>query len=423
MTISTIRGFHDILPGETEKWQYIEKTAREILESFNFSEIKIPLLEKTELFTRSIGNGTDIVEKEMYTFLDRRGDSLTLRPEATASIVRAYIEHNFCKTNPVLKLFYLGPMFRYERPQKGRFRQFHQINAESFGVAGPKMDGEVISLCFNFFRKIGLDDLHLQINSLGCPQCRAGFKKELKNFLTKKMTDLCSDCQRRVEINPLRNLDCKNEKCREIVLNAPSIANFLCEDCSIHFQEVKQSLASLEIPFQVNPKIVRGLDYYTRTAFEINSPLLGAQDAVAGGGRYDNLVKDLGGPAIPAIGFAIGWERLVSLLSQKDQNFQRPLEIFIASLSKNAMEEAYKLTNQLRHIGVKVEMSYEEKSLKSQMRKADKLSSCFVLIIGEKELEEKTVILRNMKNKSQEVIDRKEIVSEIRKRIGGISGA
>jgi histidyl-tRNA synthetase len=409
------------LPGETEKWQFVEKAAREVFETFDFSEVKIPVLEKTELFTRSIGKTTDIVEKEMYTFLDRKGDSLTLRPEATASVVRAYIEHKLYKTNSPVKLYSLGPMFRYERPQKGRFRQFYQINAESFGQASPRMDGEVISLALCFFQKVGLMDLDLQINSLGCCRCRMGFKDELRSFLKDRTSDLCADCRRRLEVNPLRTLDCKEQGCKEVVFNAPSIVDFLCEDCSDHFREFKRSLTSLKIPYQVNPRIVRGLDYYTRTTFEIISPKLGAQDAVAGGGRYDNLVSNLGGPDIPAVGFAIGWERLVSLLSEEDESFLRPLQLFIAALGKDALEEAYKLVNRFRLSGIKAEASYEEKSLKSQMRRANKLNSRFVLIIGEEEFKSKKAILRDMEKKRQEDIDLKDAVSEIIKRAEGRS--
>ena len=419
MSITTIRGFHDILPGEVEKWQFVETAAREVFENFNFSEVKIPVLEKTELFARSIGDTTDIVEKEMYTFLDRKGESLTLRPEATASVARSYIEHKLYKTDPVAKFYFLGPMFRYERPQKGRFRQFHQINAESFGVASPKMDGEIISLALCFFRKVGLTDLELQINSLGCPRCRTEFMAELKNYLKDKIADLCNDCQRRAEVNPLRTLDCKKKECREIVFNAPSILDYLCEDCSDHFQELKQFLTSLEIAYHVNPKIVRGLDYYTRTTFEIISSRLGSQDAVAGGGRYDNLVSKLGGPDTPAVGFAIGWERLVSLLTQEDKKFIRPLQLFIAALGKDASKEAYKLLNNLRLSGIKSEMSYHGKSLKSQMRRADKMNSRFVLILGDEEFKFKKAILRDMSDKSQENIDLKEVVSEVKKRLGG----
>lgn len=418
MPISTIRGFHDILPGETEKWQFVETAAREVFDSFNFSEIKIPVLEKTELFSRSIGQTTDIVEKEMYTFHDRKGDSLTLRPEATASIVRSYIEHKLYRADPAAKLYFLGPMFRYERPQKGRFRQFYQINAESFGINSPGMDGEVISLALNFFQKVGLKGLDLHLNSLGCHHCRIGFKNKLDEFLENRIIDLCDDCQRRVKINPLRTFDCKKEQCHETISNAPLILDFLCQDCSVHFQELQRSLATLGISFQVNPRIVRGLDYYTRTTFEVVAPGLGAQDALAGGGRYDNLVSELGGPDTPAIGFAIGWERLISLLSQNDENFFRPLQLFIATLGKAAREESYKLLNLLRLSGIKAEMSYEEKSLKSQMRRADKLNSRFVLIMGEEELKSKELLLRNMKTKRQEKIDFNNAVSEIMKKLG-----
>ncbi len=318
--ITAVRGFKDILPTETGKWQYIEKIAREILANFGFREIRVPILEKTELFKRSIGESTDIVEKEMYTFLDRGDEYLTLRPEATASIVRAYLEHAMYAHDPVARLFTIGPMFRRERPQKGRFRQFHQINAELLGLDDPRTDAEVILMLMQFLMRAEISDLRLQINSLGCTECRPSFRKALSDFLRGKEEQLCKDCQRRLAMNPLRVFDCKTTNCIEVIDHAPQILNFLCPGCMDHFTKVKEALGMFEIGFEVNPKMVRGLDYYAKTTFEVVTEHLGAQNAVAGGGRYDGLVKDLGGPDIPGIGFAIGMERLISISSFRTRN-------------------------------------------------------------------------------------------------------
>ena len=285
MDITTIKGFKDILPQEVGTWQILEAKARDIFRSFGFKEIKTPIMEKTELFSRGIGQDTDIVSKEMYTLEDSKGRGLTLRPEATASVVRAYIQHRLYQHNPVQKLFSIGPMFRHERPQKGRFRQFHQVNAEVFGDQGPKSDADLISMAMYLFEVMGLSDVSLNINSLGCPECRVIFRKELKKYLDDGVKGLCSDCERRSETNPLRVFDCKVESCKELVFNAPSILDFICEDCRDHFNSLQDYLSSFGIKFIVNNTLVRGLDYYNRTTFEIQTDRLGSQNAVAGGGR------------------------------------------------------------------------------------------------------------------------------------------
>ncbi len=404
MAIAGIRGFKDILPGNVEKWQFIENTVREIFEGFGFKEIKIPILEKTELFARSIGQDTDIVKKEMYSFEDRRGDSLTLRPEATASVLRAYIEHNMYREEPIQKLYCMGPMFRYERPQKGRYRQFHQINAEVLGVADPEMDVEIVVMLSHLLKRLGLKEINLQINSLGCSRCRPRFKDALVPFFEARLNKLCADCKQRLVTNPLRIMDCKIETCNEVVSGAPLILDFLCHDCLTHFDEVKAMLGLFEIPYVVNPRIVRGLDYYTRTAFEITTPLLGAQNAIAGGGRYDNLLKELGGPDLPGIGFAIGVERLVLLLENRNDLLRYP-KVFVAALGSETKVKAFELSMALRLKGVWTEMDYGDKSLKAQMRRANKLKAHYTLIIGEQELKSGSAILKDMESGEQVEVD------------------
>ena len=415
MEIKAIRGFNDILPDEIGKWQFVEETARKVFGGFGFSEIRIPILERTELFSRGIGEATDIVEKEMYTFSDRSGNSLTLRPEATASMARAYLEHQIYSFDPVAKLYCIGPMFRYERPQKGRYRQFYQIDAEVFGVGNPMVDAEVILMLIHFLENVGLEKLELQINSLGCRACRPRYREELKNFLNKKSFQLCEDCQRRLVTNPLRIFDCKVQTCQEAITDAPMVVDFICDECQSHFDRVKEFLKTAGLEFILNPRMVRGLDYYTRTAFEVVSYQLGSQNAVTGGGRYDNLFQEIGGLDIPGIGFAIGMERLISLLPKEKKFIQCP-HLFIAALGEESYREAYRLINQLHLEGIRAELDYEGKSLKSQMRRADKLKAQYVLILGEEELKRGKATLRNMENKSQEEISLKDILNTLKEK-------
>jgi len=402
--ITAVRGFKDILPEETGKWQYIEERAREVFKNFGLSEIKVPILEKTDLFKRGIGETTDIVEKEMYTFKDIGEEYLTLRPEATASVIRAYLQHNMHAADPVAKLFTIGPMFRRERPQKGRFRQFHQINVELIGLDDPRVDAELILMLICFLKSVNLSDLGLEINSLGCPECRPSFRSKLAAFCIDHENELCPDCKRRHITNPLRVFDCKMEGCREIISNAPKLLDYICPECEDHFGRLKEYLTVFGVPFQINTKMVRGLDYYTRTAFEVTTELLGAQNAIAGGGRYDSLIRELGGPDIPGIGFAIGVERLISLLPMKDEDFLTPPHLFIAALGDEAQEFAYTLCNHLRIQGIRTEMDYSGKSLKSQMRRSNKFNSLYTLILGEREIQEKKAELRNMKKGTQETL-------------------
>ena len=419
MEIKAIRGFNDILPDEIGKWQFVEDTARKVFEGFGFSEIRIPIIERTELFSRGIGEATDIVEKEMYTFTDRSGNSLTLRPEATASMARAYLEHQIYSFDPVAKLYCIGPMFRYERPQKGRYRQFYQIDAEVFGVENPMVDAEVILMLIQFLKKVGLEKLELQINSLGCRACRPRYREELKNFLSQRSFRLCEDCQRRLHTNPLRIFDCKVETCQEAIADAPRVVDYICDECHKHFNKVKEYLGMAGLTFILNPRMVRGLDYYTRTAFEVVSYQLGAQNAVTGGGRYDNLFQEIGGLDVPGIGFAIGMERLISLLPKEKEFFRYP-HLFVAALSEEAYREAYQLVNQLHLQGIRTELDYEGKSLKSQMRRANKLKARYVLILGEEELKRGRAALRNMEDKSQEEIPISDILNVIKGKVKGV---
>lgn len=412
-TIQLIRGFKDILPGETELWQYIERTAIELFEDFGYREIRIPIMEKTQLFARSIGEDTDIVEKEMYTFPDRKKDMLTLRPEATASICRSYIQHKMYAQDPVRKFYTIGPMFRRERPQKGRYRQFYQIDAEIFGVAAPYADVELIFLLRTLFERLNVTDTTAHVNSLGCPACRPRFKAALSKLLDAATPSLCSDCIRRKDRNPLRVLDCKVPGCREAMTGAPAIIDYLCDDCSTHFSAVTDMLTRLGVPFKIDKQLVRGLDYYTRTAFEIQTGALGAQSAVAGGGRYDGLVGSLGGPEVPAIGFAIGFDRLAEIVSASTPAAVRAPDLFIASLGEQAKTLAFEWSTVLGLKGIGASMEYGDKSLKAQMKQANRLGAKQVLIVGESELESGTVVLRDMATKTQRDISLSAIVDTL----------
>jgi histidyl-tRNA synthetase len=400
--IKAVRGMKDILPPETNRWQWVEKVAREVFDLYGYAEMRLPLLERTELFARSIGADTDIVAKEMYTFTDRRGDSLTLRPEATAQVVRAFLENGLVKSAGVKKFYLLGPMFRYERPQKGRFRQFYQINCEALGSDAPELDAEVILLLLDFLARLGLQDLRLLINSLGCPECTPDFKARLQQYLAEKK-GWCEDCQRRRVTNPLRVLDCKSKTCQELLAAAPVMEDSLCEACAAHYARVLDLLAGAQVAYVKNPRLVRGLDYYTRTAFEVTAAGLGAQDAVAGGGRYNSLARELGGPDLPAIGFAIGEDRLLEVLPQEAGPTGRDL-VFLASLGDAARERAFLLLQEIRGQGMPAAMDFEGRSLKSQMSLADRLGAAYVVILGDQELDSGQAPLRRMASGEQEVL-------------------
>ncbi len=401
MKLKALNGFKDILPGEVELWQGVETMARQIFTRFGFSEIRMPILEKTELFARSIGEATDIVEKEMYTFSDKQ---ITMRPEATASLLRAYLEHGLHVQKPVQRLFTIGPMFRHERPQKGRLRQFHQMDVEVLGAESPLVDVELMSMGSMFLDQLGLS-VTLELNSLGCPACRPAFREKLLAFIDARHEALCDDCQRRSATNPLRVLDCKNRNCRHQVEEAPSIQEHLCQECADHFQAVQQGLQQLNVDYSLNKFMVRGLDYYTRTTFEFITSDLGAQAAVGAGGRYDGLIERLGGPAIPGIGFALGLERLILLLQQKNETtLTSHCDLFIAGLGQAASSLAFSLVHTLRRNHLHVLMDLEDRGLKNQMKQANRAGAGHVLIIGEEELEKGQAILRNMVSQEQQMI-------------------
>tara|TARA_A100001037_G_scaffold306857_1_gene357351 strand:+ start:16489 stop:17670 length:1182 start_codon:yes stop_codon:yes gene_type:complete len=387
---------------------------------FNYEEINIPIFEQTSLFQRGIGTETDIVSKEMYTFDDKGGDSITLRPEATASICRAYVQHALYNKQKLNKLFFIGPMFRYERPQSGRLRQFHQIDAEAIGSKDPAIDAEMIILLMNFLKSLGLKDLRLQINNLGDLESRKNYSKELESFLLDNGNSLDSDIIDRIKKNPFRFLDSKNPNHQELIELAPTNESFLDTDSLKHMESVKSYLESSNIPFNYNKRLVRGLDYYCLTVFEITSENLGAQNAVCGGGRYDKLIEELGGPETPAIGFAIGIERLLQLVSEstiEEGAHSKNPEIYIISLGKEPMSISFKISNQLRESGIRTELSFDGGSMKNQMKKANRSSAKFALIIGEDEIATNSAILRNMNDSSQEEIKLSGIEKIIKEKI------
>jgi histidyl-tRNA synthetase len=421
MKITSVKGFADILPEEVGAWQTVEAAARRIFDAYHFAEIRIPIVEKTELFSRSIGETTDIVEKEMYTFEDRDSRSneatdatkLTLRPEGTAGVVRAYVEAEMYKVEPVRKLYYMGPMFRRERPQKGRMRQFHQIGAEALGRSDPFIDAEILLLLNDFFAAVGLAEPTLQINSLGDSECRPQYREKLLAFLKAREESLCANCRRRIDRNPLRALDCKEPGCIAATQDAPSILDSLCVNCQEHFATVQRLLRETNVEYTLNPRMVRGLDYYCRTTFEWTTTQLGSQSAVAAGGRYDGLVEQLGGPAIPGVGFALGVERLTMLLKMQESTAPAGPSLYIAWVGDKARDWAFPLVPRLRKKNIAVEMEGEARSLKSQMRRADKFKALSVLIIGDDELAQGKAVLRDMASKRQDEISLDRIEAEL----------
>ncbi len=416
MVTKAVRGFKDILPDEARARVRLEDTARQVFGLCGIDEIRTPVLEKTEVFKRGIGEHTDIVEKEMYTFQDRNGESLTLRPEATAGIIRAVVEHKLYGTSPLLKLFTMGPMFRHERPQKGRLRQFHQVNVEYLGSGEPSSDAEIIWLAWEIVTRLsGTEDLLVEVNSLGCEKCRPLHRKDLDLYLKNNVQELCEDCRRRMKVNPLRIFDCKNEECRQNLKLAPLVKHYLCPDCAGHMGIVLDILEAYGVPFVQNPYLVRGLDYYVRTTFEITSRKLGAQSTVAAGGRYDGIVKLMGGPDIPGVGMAVGVERL--LLLMEGQEPERGVDLFIAALGRDARDEAFYWIGYLRRQGVSVEFSFEDKGLKAQMKQADRSGARYCLIMGEQELEEEKAILRDMKTREQEDVELDDLPEALLDRI------
>jgi histidyl-tRNA synthetase len=410
MKYSALKGAQDILPPRIYTWQKVEEVARDIFSFYGFQELRAPIIESTDIFIRSIGETTDIVEKEMYTFTDKAGRRITLRPEGTAPVVRCYVENHLYKLPPPQKFFYSGPMFRYERPQAGRFRQFFQIGAEAFGVAEPKIDAEILSMLKDFFEVLGLKGLNFEVNSIGCEKCRPDYRNAIRNFFSVRIGGLCPDCKRRFDYNPLRILDCKVDACIKLREGAPSVTDFLCSECQEHFNTLLSLLKLLNVPYGINPNMVRGLDYYTRTTFEITCEALGAQNAVAAGGRYDKLVEDFGGPPTPAIGFAIGMERITSLLMQSSTQNNIPVpKVFIATIGTSAEKEGLVIADRLRKKGIWVEVGYAGNSLKSQLRRADRLSANYVLIIGDDEISSGKLKWKRLSDGSQGEIPFDEI--------------
>jgi len=397
--IKTLRGFRDITGEELDRFKRIEAVSRKYLHLLNFTEIEIPILEKTELFVRSIGDTTDIVEKEMFTFIDIGGDSLTMRPEATAGMVRAYLQSGLYVKERVSKLFTMGPMFRHEKPQKGRFREFHQIDVEVFGVEDPLIDAELLWMIHLLLMELNVKNFEIEVNSVGCPECRETFRKVLVGYFEAKKEKLCEDCGRRLDRNPLRIFDCKNEQCIDVSQGSPFLFEYLCEGCKNHFDEFRKHIDSFGFTVKINKRLVRGLDYYTKTVFEVTSDDLGAQKAFMAGGRYDNLVEEMGGPKTPGTGFAIGVERL-ALITMNENAVATPT-YFFAYLGEGAKKYLVPLVKAFSDAGLSLSYSYDGRSLKSQMRYADSLNADFVFILGDDEIDKGMVVLRDMKTKVQ----------------------
>jgi histidyl-tRNA synthetase len=386
--VSGVKGMNDLLPPDISVWHFLETRARETFRRFGFQEIRTPVLEDTALFIRSVGETTDIVGKEMYTFEDRAGRSLSLRPENTAPAVRAYVEHAVHVREPVTRWYYLGPMFRYERMKTGRYRQFWQMGGEAYGSADPAQDAELIDLGLQFFEALELGGIRLELNSLGDSVCRPAYLETLTAYLRAHRDELCAECQERLERNPLRVLDCKNPKCQAIVAAAPRVTDALCGPCREHFETLQRKLDAIHAPYTLNPRMVRGLDYYTRTAFEFlsDAPALGTATAVGGGGRYDRLVHELGGPEVPAVGWAMGMDRICLLLAEQGKREDSTPELFIAAADGGAQDQVFRLASQLRRAGHVVDFDPRGGSLKSQMKRADKSGARFALVLGEREL-------------------------------------
>lgn len=410
-----IKGTNDILPEESSKWQFVESKMLETALQFGFKEIRVPVFEHTEVFLRSVGDTTDVVQKEMYTFDDKGGRSITLRPELTAGVIRSAIEKGLVNGALPQKLCYIGGCYRYEKPQAGRLREFHQFGVECVGASAPNADAEVISLAKSVLDNIGIKNISLEINSIGCPECRKEYHKALKEYFSANAENLCDTCKDRLDRNPMRILDCKSPVCKEIAENAPVVIDYLCDDCREHFEKVKAHLNAMGIDFKVNPKIVRGLDYYTRTVFEFVSGDIGAQSTVCGGGRYDGLIGQMGGPQTPSLGFAMGIERLMMVLSA--QNAELPeaptCDLFIATLGDNAVLKASALCYELRDEGYKAQTDICGRGLKAQMKYADKIGAKFTLVLGDNEVESGKATLKNMSTSETHEIALSEIVEEL----------
>ena len=412
MAIKAVRGVRDILPTESRRWQRVEAAARGVFEAYGYREIRLPIFERTELFARGIGEVTDIVQKEMYTFVDRTGESLTLRPEATASKLRAYIEHGLHVQPKPVRLYTMGPMFRYERPQAGRYRQFHQLNVEALGEQHPALDAEVIAMLIDFFKALGLADrLQLELNSIGDAACRPQYRERLVAYLRAHAARLCEECRDRTEKNPLRALDCKKAECRPVLDGAPALADFLCEACADHFARVRRYLEAMGLAYVITPRLVRGFDYYVRTTFELTTTHLGAQNAVAGGGRYDGLIELLEGPPEAGIGFAIGMERVVLLLGSTVET-PKPVALLIP-LGEAALARLLPVAQAVRARGVPVDLGYGQRKLRAELERANKLGVAHAVIVGDAELERGEAIVREMKAGAQRTVPLADLAAEL----------
>lgn len=410
------RGTSDTIAAESRKWQYIEEKARDICRRFGFGEIRTPTFEHTELFLRGVGDTTDVVEKQMYTFEDKGNRSITLRPEGTASAARAYIEHNLGAQPLPIKLYYIIPCFRYEKPQAGRLREFHQFGVEVFGSPAPTVDAEIISLAILLLNELGLRDLSLNINSIGCPSCRKAYNEKLIAYFKAHEDELCDTCKSRLERNPLRILDCKSPVCGALAKDAPKLIDFICEECSEHFNTVKSLLDGMGIAYTVDPDIVRGLDYYTKTVFEIASNDIGSQTAVCGGGRYDGLIEELGGAPTPGIGFALGIERLIMVMEKKGLSFgeaEAP-KLFVANIGDSAGAYAEKLVYSLRQSGIICEKDRMGRSLKAQMKYADKSGFAYTVVLGDDEIAQKRATLKRMSDGESVVVELDELINYLK---------
>ena len=416
MLTNAPRGTKDILPDTVGDWLYVENKIRSLCQRFGYQEIRTPMFEHTELFQRGIGEGTDVVDKEMYTFQDRGDRSITLRPENTASAVRAYLQNKLYGDNALTKLFYIGSMFRYDRPQAGRMREFHQFGVEAIGEINPAVDAEIILLAMKLLEGLGLKDLELYINSVGCPKCRSKYREMLQDFFRDKLEDLCEDCQSRFERSPMRILDCKRDSDKPYMADAPRITDCLCDECSEHFNRLQKYLTKAGVKFSIDPRLVRGLDYYTKTAFEIKYPPLGAQSAVAGGGRYDGLIEEMGGNPTPAVGFATGLERVLLALEKQGllPDKKNDVDVYVVALGERAQEEAFKLVMDLRDDGLNAAVDYAGRSMKAQMKQANKLNARYAAIMGDDELADGVVVLRDMAGSEQEKLPVNELVDKIR---------
>lgn len=418
-TIQAVKGTFDVFPEDAPFWRHIEETARETFEIYGYEEIRTPIFEVTELFVRSIGEVTDIVQKEMYTFTDPGGRSLTLRPEATAPVVRAFLEQRVHVNRPFVKYYYVGPMFRSERPQAGRSRQFHQVGVEAIGSQAASVDAEVIALAAGYFSRLGLDDVCLRLNSVGCSACKEAYSGELREFLVPRKEELCEDCRARVDRNVFRVMDCKNTACRDVIEQAPAILDRLCAPCRTHFDEVCSLLGLIGVSCTVESRLVRGLDYYTRTVFEITHAALGAKDAIGAGGRYDNLVEEMGGPSLGAVGFAVGVERTIMAFRQKGIGIPPASGklVYLVSLGEDAFRRNYQLMEELRRDGIRARMDPEPRSAKAQMRAADRFGAALCVIRGENEIEKGVVCLRDMAFGEEDQVLEKDLRDRLLKKI------